>query len=188
MNDRKIKQVFEFSPNEADFWPTQEFKSDLAASQCPFIIMFAGNSKAGKSTRLNQLITHELTSEGPFEADSRVEAVTQRFQYTGPFKSLDLAEVHSLDIQVESNPDLFLIDCERLHSLGNTTPVLKQATFALSQMVSMRVLVMKEQLIMLFVCSESCAQSSTSRIFDWDDYYDAGYWNSISTRTETEFG
>jgi flagellar biosynthesis GTPase FlhF len=140
-----VHEVFEFSQQETDFWPSHQFRSDLAASKCPFIIMFVGNGRAGKSTRLNQVVAHELKADSPFESCNGAEPVTMKFQYVGPFKFQHLSQIHGVDLQLESNPDIFLIDCEGLHSLGKTTAVLKQATFALSQMVSMTVLVMKEQ-------------------------------------------
>jgi hypothetical protein len=140
-----VHPVFEFSQDETDFWPSKQFSADLTASHCPFIIMFVGNGRVGKSTRLNQLLLHKLKSDIPFKACSGVDPVTMKFQYVGPLKLQDLAEIHNIDLQIESDPDIFFIDCEGLHSLGNTTAVLKQATFALSQMASMTILVMKEQ-------------------------------------------
>jgi hypothetical protein len=46
---------------------------------------------------------------------------------------------------IEGDPDLFVIDCEGMNSFGKTTATLKQATFALSQMSSMTLLVAKSQ-------------------------------------------
>jgi hypothetical protein len=141
-----IHQVFRFSQKKNDFWLSEQFQEDLDASQCPFIIMLVGNSRAGKSTRVNQLITHELRSSGPFQAESGADPVTMKFQYVGPFKFQDLSQIHSVDLPLNSNPDIFVIDCEGLHSLGKTTTTVKQAAFALSQTVSLTVLVMKEQM------------------------------------------
>jgi hypothetical protein len=107
--------------------------------------MLVGNGRVGKSTRSNQLLLHEIRPNDPFQAENGAQPVTMKFQYAGPFKFGQLAQLHNVDLKVESDPDIFLIDCEGLHSLGKTTPVLKQATFALSQMVSMTILVMKEQ-------------------------------------------
>jgi hypothetical protein len=140
-----IHQVFDFSETLEDFCPSEQFQVDLAASQCPLIVMFVGNGRAGKSTRLNQLLLHKLRSETPFEAFNGPYPVTMRFQYVGPLKFRDLSRIHRIDLPVESDPDIFLIDCEGFHSLEDTTAVLKQAAFTLSQMVSMTVLVMKEQ-------------------------------------------
>jgi hypothetical protein len=73
-----------------------------------------------------------------------MDPVTKRFQYFGPFKFDHRSQIHGIPLSVPCDPDLFLIDCEGLHSLSSTTAFLKQATFALSQMVSMTVLVMKD--------------------------------------------
>jgi hypothetical protein len=138
--DLKHKEVFEFSSNDNDFRPSAQFVRDLTASRFPCLIMFIGNTRAGKSTRTNQIIQHELRPDGPFISDSGVTAITKRFQSLHDH----LFAIHDVPLPVHSNPDLFLIDCEGLHSLGHTTPVLKQATFALSQIVTMTVLVMKD--------------------------------------------
>jgi flagellar biosynthesis GTPase FlhF len=137
--------VFQFTPNENDFWMSPRFERDLRASHCPFLIILVGNARAGKSTRANQTVRHELTPDEPFVAETGGDPITMKFQYVGPLKFGDLARIHGIDLQVDSNPDIFVIDCEGLHSLGETTPVLKQATFALSQIASMTVLVMKDQ-------------------------------------------
>jgi hypothetical protein len=138
-----IHEVFEFSQDETDFWPSKQFQADLTTAFCPFIIMFVGNSRAGKSTRLNQLVLRKLHSNAPFKAARGLDPVTMKFQYVGPLKFGELSHIHGIDLEVNSNPDIFLVDCEGLYSLGTTTKVVEQATFALSQMVSMTVLLMR---------------------------------------------
>jgi hypothetical protein len=91
------------------------------------------------------MLRHQLNPNGPFESYNGSDPVTKKFHYVGPFKFQFFSEVHRIDVHVNSDPDVFLIDCEGLHSLEKTTTVLQQATFALSQIVSMITLVMKEQ-------------------------------------------
>jgi hypothetical protein len=141
----EVHNVFDFSQNDTDFTPSARFANHLLHSHCPFIILLVGNGRVGKSTRANQILTHKLNEDEPFLSDSGLDPVTTKFQYVGPIKFSQLSEIHEISIMVDSDPDIFLIDCEGLHSLGVTTPVLKQATFALSQMSSMTVLVMKDQ-------------------------------------------
>jgi hypothetical protein len=138
------RQVFEFSHDQTDFSMTDEFKSDLKSANSPFLIVLVGNGRAGKSTRANQLVKHELEPDGPFVADSGMDPVTMGFQYVGPFKFGTLAQIHGIELNVDGDPDVFLIDCEGLHSLGEATPALKKATFALSQLASITLLVMGE--------------------------------------------
>jgi hypothetical protein len=140
-----IKQVFDFSaPGEDDFWPSPDFANDLSHSESPFIILLVGNLRGGKSTRANQLLLHELRPTEPFKAAKGPRSVTTKFQYVGPLKFPDLAAIHGVGLPATTNPDVFIVDCEGLHSLAETTPSLKQATFALAQMVSLTVLVMKD--------------------------------------------
>jgi hypothetical protein len=106
--------------------------------------MIVGNGRAGKSTRANQLLRHELESGAPFEALDGCEFVTMQFQYVGPFKFAQLEQIHTVRLDLHTDPDVFIVDCEGLHSFGKTAIVLMQATFALAQIVSLTVLVSKE--------------------------------------------
>jgi hypothetical protein len=139
-----VHDVFRFSSDNKEFRPSQQFANDLNASASPFIIMLLGNYRTGKSTRANQILQHELNPDSPFQVFCGSEPVTMKFQYCGPFKFGQLSQIHDIPLQVDSDPDIFLIDCEGLHCSGNTPAVLKQATFALSQLASMTVLVMKD--------------------------------------------
>jgi hypothetical protein len=95
---------------------------------------------------LNQLLTKDLKADEPFLSCGGHTPVTRKFQFCGPLKFADLARIHQIDLAVGTNPDIFLIDCEGLHSLGETTPGLKQATFALAQISSLTILVMRDLL------------------------------------------
>jgi hypothetical protein len=142
----QVLQVFKFDSTEEIFDFSDDFRRIFSAANNPFIIMFIGNGRVGKSTRLNQILTKEIDGEEPFKSLGGTAAVTTKFQFYGPLKSAQLGQIHGLDLSVKSDPDVFLIDCEGLHSLGETTPELKKATFALAQMSSLTVLVMKEML------------------------------------------
>jgi ribosomal protein L35AE/L33A len=66
--------------------------------------------------------------------------------------------------QKASDPDVFVVDCEGVNSLGEATAILKQATFALAQMASMIVQVMKGQVNQQNI-SDVRAQFVLSRAF-----------------------
>jgi hypothetical protein len=137
--------VFEFSSDESDFWPSPKFEADLKAANSPFLIMLVGNGRVGKSTRANQLLTHKIKADSPFMTEDDGDPITKKFQYCGPLTFAEFQRIHGIPLQCESNPDIFVVDCEGLHSLGKTTRTLKPATFVLAQMASMTVLVMKDQ-------------------------------------------
>jgi hypothetical protein len=103
--------------------------------------MFVGNGRVGKSERLNQLLTRRLGHRGPFRSEEGPYRVTAAFQFCGPIKLADLGHLHGIDLSSQKDPDIFVVDCEGLHSLSDTTPGLKKATFALVQMSSLTVLV-----------------------------------------------
>jgi hypothetical protein len=142
-SDPPIHDVFTFKP-DGQFLFSDDFHTAFDRSTNTFIILFIGNGRVGKSTRLNQLLTKVLAPEAPFESYGGSDPVTKQFQFCGPLKFKDFGDIHGLKLTVDSDPDVFLIDCEGLHSLSETMPCLKQATFALAQMASLTVLVMKD--------------------------------------------
>jgi hypothetical protein len=143
--EMKLKHVFDFSQQQDDFALSTDFVNDIQNSQNPFIIAVIGNARVGKSERLNQILTRQLKQSVPFKSANGTEPVTSQFQYCGPIKFALLSRIHNINLDVPSNPDLFFVDCEGLHSFGKTTPGLKKATFALTQMARVTVLVMKDQ-------------------------------------------
>jgi GTPase SAR1 family protein len=139
------QEVLEFTTDEQDFHLSPKFVNDMKAANSPFVIAFIGNGRVGKSTRANQLIRRELLTSRPFESQSGTEPVTMKFQYVGPIPFSELGTIHKVSLAPVADQSIFIIDCEGLYSLGETTPLLKQATFALLQIASMVVLVVNDQ-------------------------------------------
>jgi hypothetical protein len=69
--------------------------------------------------------------------------ISTAFQFCRPIRFADFSRLHNIKLTGEKDPDVFLIDCEGLHSLSDATPSLKKATFALAQMSSLTVLVVR---------------------------------------------
>jgi hypothetical protein len=136
--------VFKFEKD--DFCFSEKFASSLEESENPLVITFIGNSRDGKSTRLNQIITKQLKTDKPFDVDPGPDPVAKSFQAVGPISIQDLSEIHRIDLHCSSRPDIFLVDCEGLHSLSETSSGVKKATFALAQISNIVVLVTKAQL------------------------------------------
>jgi hypothetical protein len=139
------QEVLEFTADEQDFRLSSKFVEDMKAANSPFVIAFIGNGRVGKSTRANQLTRRELLTSRPFESQSGTEPVTMKFQYVGPIPFSELGTIHQVSFAPVADQSVFIIDCEGLYSLGETTPLLKQATFALLQIASMIVLVVNDQ-------------------------------------------
>jgi hypothetical protein len=128
-----------------DFCLSLEFKDLLERSRNAFIILFVGNSRAGKSQRLNQLLSKKLKNEFPFKPASGSSPITENFQVCGPLSFNQLAQIHQIDLPCRSNPDIFLIDCEGLNSLEKKSMLFRKGIFALTQLSSINIMVMKEQ-------------------------------------------
>jgi hypothetical protein len=107
--------------------------------------MFVGNCRAGKSTGSNQLILHELYVDIPIKADQWSDPVTRQFPDVGPFKYRAFSRIHGIQLPIGPDPDVFVVDCEGVAILGETTAALKQATFTLAYMTNIIVYVIKDQ-------------------------------------------
>jgi hypothetical protein len=77
---------------------TPELRSALCASSFPLVIPFFGSTGAGKSTRLNQVLTGVLGSSTPFPARGGSSAVTTGFDFCSRVSLRDLCGIHSVAI------------------------------------------------------------------------------------------
>jgi hypothetical protein len=128
----------------SNFQLSPAFDEALRRAHNPFIVLFVGNARAGKTTRANQLLTHQLEDIGPFEAASGLDPVTMGCQFVNPVTFAKLSQIHNIILDVPTNPEVFLIDCEGLNSLGHSTQSLKRAIFALAQLASLVIIVTME--------------------------------------------
>jgi hypothetical protein len=134
-------EVMELAPDGSDFRLTKELVDALNASTNPFLILFFGNSRAGKSTRINQVVTKRILPTGPLRALAGFRPVTHGFQAIGPLSFEHLFQTHGISLPTVLSIDLFLVDCEGMNSLEQSSPGLKKAIFSLIQISNLHVLV-----------------------------------------------
>jgi protein required for attachment to host cells len=70
--------------------------------------------------------------------------ITEHFQAIGPYKLEQLGEFQQIHLSSIKNSDIFLIDCEGMNNLLAESMSLRKAMFALTQISSIHVMVMKE--------------------------------------------
>jgi ribosome biogenesis GTPase A len=75
-----INDVFDFDFLNKTFTLASSFREDLIKSDNPNLVMFSGNSRVGKSYRLNQLLTRTIHPSGPFISHGGVKSITKNFQ------------------------------------------------------------------------------------------------------------
>jgi hypothetical protein len=142
MRDRPIDAVNHLA-NPIQLCP--EFRNALQRSRFPFIVLFMGYSRAGKSTRLNQIITRgdSLTLPGPFVARAGSAGVTVGFQFRGPIRFSELNTLHGLGLTIDParDADVFLVDCEGMDHLDGCSQGFGKSMFALCQLSAMNVIV-----------------------------------------------
>jgi hypothetical protein len=122
---------------------TNEFRQALSNSLFPLVIPFLGCSRAGKSTRLNQLLSRQLRSQQPFRSQGGSAAVTTGFDFSGPHDLQTLCRYHSVPYRLPSKrrADVFLIDCEGMDHLNGSSTGYGQVILALSQITTITVLI-----------------------------------------------
>jgi hypothetical protein len=123
-----------------------EFRRALQRSQFPLIVLFMGYSRAGKSTRLNQILTkgQNLRLPGPSVARGGPDPVTVGFQVCGPIPFDKLNDLHGLGLTInpDRNPDVFLVDSEGIDHLDESSRGFGKAMFALAQISAVNVIVL----------------------------------------------
>jgi hypothetical protein len=140
----KIYDAIEFDNDSSSFTLSSWFREDLLKSDNPIIVLFFGNSRTGKSLRLNQLLTRRIIPTAPFLSRGGLNPITKNFQYC-PIPMSSLATIHNMkNSDKNDDPTVFLIDCEGLSSLVSESKLLHKAMFALSQIALVNVLVIAE--------------------------------------------
>jgi hypothetical protein len=138
-----VYQVVDHEANPITLKP--QFRDALQKSKFPFLILFMGYSRAGKSTRLNQILTKEEGFElpGPFVAQAGAKAVTLGFDFAGPVSFTDLNDLHGLGLTIDPNRDaeIFFVDCEGMDHLDGSSPGFGKSMFALCQLSVANVIV-----------------------------------------------
>jgi hypothetical protein len=142
MNLDEIDEVFSIKKDYFELNPS--FKEKLRRSNNPVLIAFQGKSRAGKSTRLNQLITRKIRSTKPFVSKGGALSVTKNFQYYGPISLEEFGKIHNINLinNVNSNSDIFVIDAEGMDHIDGSSNFLRAAMFAISQMAYVNVIML----------------------------------------------
>ncbi|OHT02230.1 hypothetical protein TRFO_30748 [Tritrichomonas foetus] len=135
---------------------TEQFIRKIKESKNPFILTFIGETRSGKSSRLNYLITGKTKKSNPFKARGGFQACTEGISGYGPLSFYDLDAIFHLfeDEKINSfnkenlreninNRDIFLIDCEGTGNIQKTTEGLNNALALLVQLSSVITFVSK---------------------------------------------
>ncbi|OHT02219.1 hypothetical protein TRFO_30726 [Tritrichomonas foetus] len=146
---------------------SEPFISKIKASPNPFIITFIGETRSGKSSRLNYILEGKIKLTKPFKTSGGFEACTEGISGYGPISFCDLDPIFSLftdsriihlnnylednnneNIQEQikekiKDRNIFLIDCEGAGSIDKTTKGLNNALALLVQISSVITLVSK---------------------------------------------
>jgi hypothetical protein len=140
----QIHQVFDFTQQPFEIHP--DFIQLLERSSNAFIVLFVGHSRVGKSRRLNQLLNKNVNAEEPFKSSAGLDPVTKCCNVCNSIQLSELAQLHNITFLSQNDQDIFFIDSEGLASFDEETLGLRRSLFALTQISSVIVMVMKEQL------------------------------------------
>jgi hypothetical protein len=123
-NTQTVKDFLNSSNTEFDFCLSFDFKNALKQSHNPFIMIFIGNYRLWKSIRLNQFLSRNIRGTKIFQTERGAEPQTKGFQFCGTITLTKLGNIHGIKLLVQSNPEVFLIDCEGLACIKGSTPTL----------------------------------------------------------------
>jgi hypothetical protein len=122
--------------------------SSLGGCKNPVLIMMQGPTGAGKSTRLNQLISGRLGSKcrGPFRAAAGGKGVTTDFNAWGPVPLSSLCKTWKLPKQARDDYSLFFVDSEGTSNANGVDENLGKALTAVSAVITIRIVLNQNRL------------------------------------------
>jgi hypothetical protein len=144
MSDHLVAREAFFLSNHR-FQLTKEFHEALLRSHNVFLIVGFGPTRSGKSTRLNELIQGRVRAEEPFCTDGGTAPVTGGIKFYGPFPFDRLGFQGSAeDIDVDSNADVFVLDCKGFDNFKGETAGFRKAVVAAVGIANVSILVVRE--------------------------------------------
>jgi hypothetical protein len=118
----------------------KDFIADLRKSHNPFVVLFVGKRRSGKSTAANNFIRQMINHEEPFRV-SLGRASSKEFRYAGPFDFHEIAALHGLTPDDYPPTDVFVIDCRGYDPVHAKDITLERSFAVLAPLVSLVVLV-----------------------------------------------
>lgn len=105
-----------------NFWLSKDFKEALKKSSNPY--------------QTKKVVI-------PFKTNWGSKHVTKGFQFCKAIAFSELLANHGIKTSIESNPDIFFIDCKGLNGLEASTLTLKSSMFSICQIASINVLLIQ---------------------------------------------
>jgi hypothetical protein len=139
----QIHQVFDF--NKVPFEIHPDFIQLIERFSNAFIVLVVDHSRVGKNKRKNQFLNKKVNTEEPFKLNAELDLVIEDCKICNSIKLSKLAQLHKVTFLSQNDQDIFFIDFERFASFDKETPGLQRSLFALTQISSDIVMVMKEQ-------------------------------------------
>ena len=129
---------------------SEQFVEVIKKCKHPHIICIYGDSRTGKSTKMNQIINGTISENffeltGPFKPLREIHTtMTKGCDLYGPITVADIAKRNNLDInECDKNildNELFFVDTEGLKSIDNTTKSCISGILTILQIASIKIL------------------------------------------------
>ncbi|KAK8876514.1 hypothetical protein M9Y10_006728 [Tritrichomonas musculus] len=122
---------------------SSQLVDDLNRASNPQLVIVSGNGRTGKSTLANILVNPVLHPDREtFKTDEGNVPVTMDIQYVS-MKLSDLLRIHKININPCPNSEIFILDCEGIDSLGDSTLMIRKAICSLFQISTVNLFVTK---------------------------------------------
>ena len=129
---------------------SEQFEAVIKKCKHPHIICIYGDSRTGKSTKMNQIINGTIAEnffdlKGPFKPLREIHTtMTKGCDLYGPITVADIVKRNKLDInECDKNiidNELFFVDTEGLKSIDNTTKSCVSGILTILQIASIKIL------------------------------------------------
>ena len=116
----EIKHIFEIDESTNSISLTPEFETDIKNAKNPQIILIIGNSRSGKSSLLNAILSKGINIDEPFSTSNEIEGCTKDFNY--------------IKMTLNSK-DIFLVDSEGAQNINGVSKKLKIGLLVLQSIV-----------------------------------------------------
>jgi hypothetical protein len=152
----EIKHIFEIDESTNSISLTPEFETDIKNAKNPQIILIIGNSRSGKSSLLNAILSKGINIDEPFSTSNEIEGCTKDFNY--------------IKMTLNSK-DIFLVDSEGAQNINGVSKKLKIGLLVLQSIVDIILFRVEQSTVQVDVTKELVSYMAINKIFGGNNKY-----------------
>ena len=151
-----MNHIFNIDPNTNTILVTPEFENDIKNATNPQIVFILGNSRSGKSSILNAILSRGTNLNEPFPTSNQVQACTKDFNY----------KIFNLN-----SKDIFLVDSEGAQNINGVSQQLKMGLLVLQSVANTIIFRVEQSMVQVDVTKELVSYMGIGKIFGGNNRY-----------------